>query len=206
MREDILEVQDRLKKVFFVDLFQLISDLKTVRTATEIDARNQEKIILLGPVIERAETEDLDYVLKRTFAICSRRGLYPPPPPEISGRKLNITYISMLAETQRGAATAALERIWQFAGGLVAVQPEIIDNLDGDKTIEHYGSLLNVPPDVIRALKAVLAIRSQRQAAQQAQAAIQTGTAAAQGAATLSKADVGGGRNALQAMIGGGAG
>ena len=61
---------------------------------------------------------------------------------------------------------------------------------------------MNVSPDVIRDLKQIAAIRANREQAQQTQAALQVGTAAAQGAQTLSQTDVGGGQNALQAMIG----
>jgi hypothetical protein len=202
MMEDLKEVQARLKEVFFVDLFLMISNLQTVRTATEIDARREEKLILLGPVIERTENEGLDEIIERTFAIMSRRGLFPPPPPSIQGAPIQVKYISMLAEAQRAASTAAIERLVQFVGGLVAVKPDAIDNLDIDGIIEQYADLLNVPPNVLNATAQVIQIRQARDKAAQAQAALQAGTAAAQGAQTLSQTDVGGGQNALQLMLG----
>lgn len=202
MVEDLKEVQQRVNSVFFVDLFLMISNLGTVRTATEIDARREEKLILLGPVIERTENEGLDEILERTFAIMSRRGLFPPPPPEIQGAPIAIKYISMLAEAQRAASTAAIERLVQFAGGLVAVKPDAMDNIDTDSTIEHYADLLNVPPSIMNAVAKIVAIRQARDKAAQQQAALQTGTAAAQGAQTLSQTEVGGGQNALQMVLG----
>lgn len=200
--EDLQEVQKRVQSVFFVDLFLMISQLDTVRTATEIDARREEKLILLGPVIERTENEGLDEIIERTFNIMHRRGLLPPAPPEIQGMSIEIEYISLLAEAQRAASTAGIERLLQLTGSLVGVKPDVMDNIDVDATIDRYADLLNVSPDLLRPLKDVMAMRQARAEQQQAQAALQVGQAAAAGAQTLSKTDVGGGQNALQLMLG----
>lgn len=202
MMEDLKEVQARVQRVFFNDLFLGISQLGTVRTATEIEARQQETLVQIGPVIERTETE-LDGIVDRTFNIMLRKGLFPPPPPEIQGAPIVVKYVSLFAETQRAASTTAIERLLALAGNLVGVQPDIMDNLDTDKAVDLYANQLNVPPEIIRATKEVLAMRAQRAQAQQTQAALAVGTTAAQGAQTLSQTDVGGGKNALQAMIGG---
>ena len=202
LMEDLREVQARVNSVFFVDLFLMISQLDTVRTATEIDARREEKLIQLGPVIERFENEVLDPIVHRTFAICARKGLFPPPPESISGREIQVNYISMLAEAQSAASTAAIERVFAFAGNLVGVLPNIIDNLDGDEAIDVYAEKLKIPPEIIRATAVVAQIRQQRQAQEAQQQALASGAALAQGAKTLSETDVGGGQNALQRMVG----
>lgn len=202
MMEDIKEVQARIQRIFFNDLFMNISQLQTVRSATEIEARNSETLIQIGPVIERTEGE-LDKMIKRIYAIMARRKLFPPPPPELAGKALSINYVSMFAQLQRAASTAIIERFANFAGTLAgSISPEIWDNVDSDEMLDEYADRLNVPPKLLRAAKAVASIRANRAQAQQAQAALQTGSAAAQGAATLSKADVGGGQNALQAVLG----
>jgi hypothetical protein len=202
MMLDINQVQDRVNRVFFVDLFLMISQLQTVRTATEIDARREEKLILLGPVIERTENEGLDEIIERLFNIMARRGLLPEAPPEIQGAPIEIQYISMLAEAQRAASTAAIERLYQFVGGLAGLKPEAVDNLDVDRTIAQYADLLNVPPEILNATAKIVNIRTARDKAMQAQAALQAGSAAAAGAKTLSETDVGGGQSALQMVLG----
>lgn len=205
MTEDIKEVQARMQRVFFNDLFLGISQLGTVRSATEIEARQQETLVQIGPVIERTEGA-LDEVIERTFAICSRRGLFPPAPQEIQGLPLSIKYVSMFAEVQRAAATASIERLMAFAGGLVGVKPDIMDNIDTDEVVQEYAEALNVPPKVIRATAEVIQLRAQRSQEQQMATGLQTGLGLAQGAKTLSDTDVGGGVNALQAITGGGQG
>lgn len=203
LTQDILEVQTRVGNVFFNDLFRPALDSTKVQTATFWDVVQQEKLVLLGPVVERTESEGLDEIIERTFAIMDRRGLFPPPPPEIAGQPIVIQYISILAEAQRAASTAAIERVFSFAGNLVAVLPGIMDNLDGDEGIRDYADQLTVPPNLIRDLAAVAAIRADRSAKENAAAALTTGATLASGAKTLSDTDVGGGQNALQLLAGG---
>jgi len=105
MMNDIGQIQKRIKEIAFNDLFLMISSLETVRTATEIDARREEKLVMLGPVLERLQTEALDPIIDRTFAIMQRKGLFPPAPAEIAGKPVAVEYVSMLAAAQRAAET-----------------------------------------------------------------------------------------------------
>lgn len=203
MMLDIKEVQDRVKSVFFVDLFLMIASLETVRTATEIDARREEKLIQLGPVIERFENEVLDPIIDRVFSIMLRRGLLPPPPEEIHGKETSVTYVSMLAEAQRAARTAGTERLLALAGNLAGVDPSVMDVLDTDELMFDYADAVNVTPKGIRSEEAVAQLRQQRAQAQQAAQSAQIAEQLSKGAQTLSQTDVGGGQNALQAAIGG---
>lgn len=198
----IEQVQGRVKSIFYNDLFLGISQLGTVRTATEVEARKEEIVVQIGPVIERTENEGLAKSIARTFAIAKRKGLLPPMPDSLKGSVLNIRYISLLSETQRAARLTGMERTYSFAGSIAALVPDIMDNLDTDKALLEYADGLDVDPELLRSPDAIAAIRAKRQEAQQAAAALQTGTAAAQGAETLSNTDVGGGQNALQMMLG----
>lgn len=202
--EDLNEVKERIKSVFFYDLFLMISQLDTVRTATEVDARREEKLIQLGPVLERFENEMLDPVIYRTFMIAFRANLFPPMPKELAGKHVVPEYVSMLAQAQRSAMTAGMERLAAFAGNVSAVNPGVLDNIDFDEMIDEYADLLGVPAKIIVPYAKVLQLRAQRAKQQQQAAAMQTSMAAVQGAQTLSQTDVGGGINALQAMLGNG--
>lgn len=201
LKEDIAEVQQRVRNIFFNPLFQMFTPEQTVQTATWVDAAQSEKLVLLGPVIERTESEGLDDIIERTFAIMLRRGLFPQPPPEIAGAPIAIQYISILAEAQRAASTASIERLLGLVGNLVGIKPDALDNVDVDAAITRYADLLNVPPDLLNPIKEVMALRQARAEQQQAQAALAVGSAAAQGAKTLSETDTGDG-NALQALLG----
>ena len=207
MKQDIAEVQSRIKITFHNDLFTGITDLQTVRTATEIDARREEKMVLLGPVLERIIGEGLSKAIDRVWGIMERGRLLPPAPQELGTQPahIQVDYISMLALAQRGLATAGIEKLWGFAGNLAAARPGVLDNLDEDETIDEYADALGVSPKLLRDRRIVAQMRAQQAQQAQAQQAMQAGSAAVQGAQTLSQTDVGGGQNALQLMLGRGA-
>lgn len=177
---DIQSTEDRINRAFFTDLFLMISRQDDVRTATEIAARQEEKLLQLGPVLEGLHDELLDPLVDRTFAQLMRlaepgwRGngpeLLPPPPPELDDTELKVEYISILAQAQKLVSTGAMERWVGFTGQLAGIKPEALDKLDTDKIVDHMAEDLGVPSDVILGDEQVQAIREARaQQAQQAQ-------------------------------------
>jgi hypothetical protein len=205
LMQDIKEIQERIKVIFFNDLFMMFQNLQAEpRSAAAVDARREEKLVMLGPVLERFENEALDPAIDRIFGIMLRGGLLPPPPPELHGAFVKVQYVSMLAEAQRATGTAAIERVLATAGNLAGVDPTAMDVINVQECLQEYALLLAVNPKLIRSDAEVLAIQQKRAQDAQAQQAMQAGMAAVQGAKTLSQTDVGGGINALQAMTGGG--
>ncbi len=204
--EKIQGCEQRINQAFFADLFLMISQLDTVRTATEIIERKQEKMLMLGPFLERSQFELINPLIERVFAMMQRARIIPPPPQEIAGAHFDIECVSTLSDAQKSTATTGIERLMAFTGNLAAAyagQPNNpIDNINSDEVVREYADLLGVSEMMLMSQKARDAIRRARiQQAQQAQAA-QMAMASAQGAKTLSDADVGGGQNALQMMLG----
>ena len=205
--EDLNEIRQRIRTTFYNDLFQVISQFQTRSnvSATEIDARRSEALVMLGPVLERIEYELLSPVIERTFSVMSRAGVLPRPPAEIQGANIDIEYVSMLATAQLAAATSGIERTLQLAGGLAGVDPTVMDNIDIDFTLEKYSNLMNNDPRMIRSPQQLQQIRAQRQKQQQEQeqmAAAERAEKLAAGAKNLSDVDMGGGQNAVQRMLG----
>ena len=161
---------------------------------------------MLGPVLERIDNEVLKPAIERIFAIANRAGILPSPPAQIQGAPLTIAFISMLTQAQQATAAQGIERVLGMAGNIVGVKPDIMDNIDTDYALEKYSALLSNDPKLIRTTEATAKIRQQRaqqeQQAQQAEIAQKLSV----GAANLSKADVGGGQNALQAAMSQGGG
>ena len=197
LREDIAEVQRRVDRAFYADLFMMMarSDRREI-TAREIEERHEEKLLMLGPVIERTEDELLDPLIDITFDRCLEAGILPPVPRELDGVRLGVEYISILAQAQRMVGTAGIERLTGYIGNLAAVAPEVVDKIDLDQSVDEYGEMLGVPGRVVRTDEQVAEIRQQRQQAQQQQQAAEQALAAAEGAKTLSEADTEG-NNAL---------
>lgn len=198
----IANVQDRIKRGFFSDLFLMLANLdRRNMTATEVAERHEEKLLMLGPVLERLDGELLDPLVDRTFSILARAKMLPPPPPEIAGASLDVEYISVLAQAQKMVAVTGLQQFSGFVGSLGAVRPEVFDNVDFDRMVEVYADSIGVPADIVRDADEVQQIRAakqkQEQMAQQAAMAQQM----AQGAKTLSEADLSG-NNALAVLTG----
>jgi hypothetical protein len=202
---DLEMVKQRMSQTFFNDVLRVASQYETRSnvTAVEWDLRKSESLVMLGPVLERIDNEVLRPTLERVFAIANRAGILPPPPPEIQGQMMNIEYVSMLAKAQQATQAASIERVLSLAGNLVGVVPEAMDNIDVDYSLDKYSDLLNNDPKMIRSPEALAAIRQQRAQAAQAQQQAAIAQQLSQGAKNLAAADVGGGQNALQAMIGG---
>jgi hypothetical protein len=202
LMQDIAEIQNRIKEVFFNPLFTMISNLETVRTATEIDARREEKLIQLGPVLERFQNEALDPAIKRTFGIMRRAGLLPKPPAGVNPDTMQIQYVSMLAEAQKAVSTGAIERLFSIAGNLAAVDPTVMDKINTDEGIDIYATLLAADPRIVRTDDEVAKIRADRAKQQQQAALAQQTLPAVQGAKVLSQTTMGNGQSALDQMLG----
>jgi hypothetical protein len=206
MVADIKEIQDRIKNGFFNNIFLLHSDTTKEQTAYEVQKRDQEKMAVLGPVIDRFQNEGASPAIKRIFGILSRRKMLPPIPDSLKGVSFKIEYISMLSMAQKAAATVSIERVLATAGNIVAVDPEIMDNLDLDETIREYADLVGVPHKIMRDRTAMdqkrQARRQQQQQMQQTQATAAMGAQAAQTAKVMSDTPVGGASNALDMMLG----
>jgi hypothetical protein len=87
MTEDIRDIQLRIRETLHNNLFNMISQLDTVRSAAEIDARREEKLVMLGSVLDRFESEALGPAINRIYAIMDRQGMLPEPPAGNRGRR-----------------------------------------------------------------------------------------------------------------------
>ena len=201
LRQDIAEMEARIRSGLFVDLFLMISsDERSDITAAEIAARQEEKMMMIGPVLERLHDEALGPAIDRIFEICQRQGKLPPPPEDLNGIELQVEYISILAQAQKALATRGIERTIGFIGNLAQSVPTAVDKLDVDAAVDAYAEAIGTPPTLIRSVDAVAAIRQQRQKAMDQQAQSEQLLQAAQGAELLSKTDTRPG-NALNALL-----
>jgi len=201
---DLMEVKQRLGKIFFNDVLMTASQYETRSnvTAVEWDMRKSESLVALGPALDRIDYEGLGPILDRTFDIATRAGILPPAPPEIQGQMINVEYVSMLQQAQRAAASGGIDRLLAVAGNLLAAKPDVMDNIDTDYALDKYSALLNNDPKIIRSPEAVAAIREDRAKQMAAQQQAEQIAALSQAGKNLSDTDLGGGVNALQAMGG----
>jgi hypothetical protein len=90
--------QQAVRAAFYADLFLMATQLDDVRSATEIAERRNEKLVMLGPVLERLHDDLLEPLIGRVFQIMARAGEIPPPPsPALDGLKLQPEYVSPMS-------------------------------------------------------------------------------------------------------------
>lgn len=203
MMKDLMEIQGRIGRGFFNQLFMSISTLEgDRRTAYEIAQRKQEELQVLGPVMERWHNEFASPAIKRIFRIMERKRLLPPLPEALQRESLAIDYVSPMALAQKAAATASQERFAAVTGNLSAIYPEAKFKLNALNFLDEYAEQLGVSKRILnsndQAMKGYNDLVKQQQAQQMGQEAM----ALAQGAETLSKTEVGGGVNMLGMLMG----
>jgi hypothetical protein len=159
-----------IDKDFFVDLFLMMVNFdKSNMTATEVAERQQEKIMMMGPVLERLQNEMLDPFLDRLFNILERNMLLPPPPEELQGMNLEAEYVSILAQAQRAIGVNAISRVIGFVGGLAPLKPDVVDVIDLDESIREVAALEGIPAKLVTSINVLNQQRAQRQQAEQMQ-------------------------------------
>jgi hypothetical protein len=204
--ESMAAVQARINKGFFVDLFMGLEQVTKQMTAFEVAQRNQEKLQVLGPVVERLQNEMLAPAIARIFRIMERKLLLPPLPPSLIGQPIGIEYVGVLALAQKAAKTAALERFIQIVGPMQQTNPSVANVWNPEAWIREYSADLFLPAKILRTPDQVAALAAQQAKEIQAQKMLAGAQQAANVGESASNIDVGGGLNAIQLMTGLGSG
>ncbi len=167
---EIREHEQRISRAFYEDLFLMLaqSDRREI-TAREIEERHEEKLLALGPVLERLNDELLNLSIDRAFAIMHRFGMIEPAPPELEEQHLKVEYISIMAQAQKLVGLAGLERFTNFvASALFPIKADVVDKIDIDQIVDEYADITGVAPTIVVPDEQVAEIRARRAQAQQA--------------------------------------
>lgn len=201
VNELLASIQDSRQitdECYFVPLFNMFSQINTRSMPTEaVTELRDEKMLQLGPVLERLNDEFLDPAIDRIFNIMLRRGMLPPPPEELQGQPLRVEYTSVMAQAQKAVGIGSIERFVGFIGNMSQLFPAARDKLDVDNTIDEYGDMLGVPATITKSDEQVQAERQAQAQQLQAQQALQMGAQGADIAKTMSETSTGGDPNAL---------
>ncbi|CAI1169173.1 Bacteriophage head to tail connecting protein [Serratia liquefaciens] len=191
--ESIQDGRQLTNECYFVPLFNMFSNINTRSMPIEaVNEMRDEKMLQIGPVLDRLNDELLDPAIDRIFNIMNRRGMLPPPPEELQGQPLRVEYTSVMAQAQKAVGIGSIERFVGFIGNMAAAGfQQAADKLDVDQAIDEYGDMLGVPTTITKSDEQVQAEREQRAQQQQAAQSLQMGTGAADIAKTLSQAGTG---------------
>ena len=215
--QDIQDVRSRINEAFYKDIFMMLTEQGGDRmTATEVSERHEEKMLMLGPVLDRLNSEMLGPLISLVFerlvsmtkvdpATGELVGVLPELPDELQGVELNVDFISILAQSQKAVTTNAIDRFTNSLGVIAGMKPEVLDKLDADHWADVYADSLGIDSRLIVPGKQVALIRQQRaeQLAQQQRAEQAAQAASAMkdvGAAMGSMGGVGGSPGQIEPM------
>jgi hypothetical protein len=187
---DIQDVRERIKSTYYADLFlMLANDTRSGITATEVAERHEEKLLMLGPVLERLHNELLQPLIDITFENLASANALPQPPEALQGMELQVEFISVLAQAQRAVAAQGVDRLLGTVSSLAAGSQDMAvwDKINKDQVIDDYGDMFGVNPEIIVPDDVVAQIRADRAKQQEAMQAAASMPEVAQTAQTASQ-------------------
>lgn len=191
VRAEIDADESRINKAMYVNLWQAaISDENNERpTATEVEARRQEVMLMLGPLLESLDSSLLEPCIRRVFGILDRADMLPLPPPELEGAEIKVEFISIMHQAQQATGAAGLRGLLLETAQTAAISPDVVDKINTDAVVDHFAEMLGVPNDVVRTDEEVKALREARAKRQQIAEEGQAALDATQGAKNLGGVD-----------------
>lgn len=163
--EDKQDIIQRIRDAYYANLFMLISGTADdpQRTAFEVGKMDQERLLMLGPTLQRLNNELLDPLIEWCFWEMLQKEQLPPPPEALQNQPLHIDYISVLAQAQKFLMTGSIGQFMQFVGGLASLSSGVLDKVDFDQAVDEYANDIGVPPTIVRSDDQVQQIRTDKQ-------------------------------------------
>lgn len=162
-RYDIGEVivarkEQAVKRLFHVPLFEQFATLERQITATEVRAREAEKVARFSPAFTQLTTELLNPLLERVFMILFRAGKFPPPPQEailIQNGEARLAFPRVVHQSRMALALqaikeSALSDMLMLFGPLAAAGSPVLDNLDEDASFRDLARGRGLPKPYLR--------------------------------------------------------
>ena len=149
--EAIASVREVIRAQFFADVFvQLSAQNYTRMTAAEVAERHQEKMLVLGPVLERLKNELLDPLIERVLHILARQGRLPKAPHALRGLDVSVSYISTIAQAQKATGLGALLQGLNYAGELAKTCPQVLERVDYERALEEGWEIVGAPKGILK--------------------------------------------------------
>lgn len=176
--EDVRETQERIKELMGVNLFANFIDDSPAQgegkqpiTAAQVNVEQQEKLILLGPVLQNMNYGVLNPLMHWLLSEMLRRGIVKPMPPALQKGQIKVEYSSMISQAINSITVAAIQQFLAFVAqlaqvGAQAAQNPTMDPIDFDEMVDEAAKAMGIPPTIVRDPAMVEQIRKVRQQAQ----------------------------------------
>ena len=167
------------------------------KTTVEVYALKEEKMMVLGGVVERNNRECLGRLVEMAYHRLLKMGVLPQPPEAIQNLAMEVQFQSVLAQAQKAVDINSVDRMVSAVLSIAQAAPEVIDRIDPDGYVDIYRERLEVDPKFLRSKEDADKIRQQRAEAQQQQAQVEQGQMASQSLSQLAQAQKSGAEASL---------
>lgn len=161
-------IQDRRQAVndaFLISLFQVLVD-RPNQTATEALLRAQEKGQLIGPTVDRQQTEWLGPMIVRELDLATEMGLFEDlEMPEAlieAGGEIEISYENPINRMQNTDEAVGLLRMLEALTPLAQIKPEVLDVVDVYEAARVFQQANGVPAKAVLSREQFDALRQER--------------------------------------------
>lgn len=163
IRTAINQKQDSIRRKFLNDKLQMVGGPQM--TATEVNAVQNEKMRILGPVLGRLQTEFLAPLINRVFNIMLRNGELPQAPEELQGQAVKVAYVSPITRAQKQTDADSVRQALQYLTPIAQINPGILKHFDFDAMTRDTQEMFGYSP---KYLKSPEVMKKEAQAAAQA--------------------------------------
>jgi hypothetical protein len=147
----IIDLQDRIRKVYFNDLFFSQAEARDPKkTATQVRAEQRELLRLLGPITQRMTPELLKPLILRCFDIELDMGRLPDIPEILQGREIKIEIISSITKAQELSVIAPIEELIISISQMAGAWPEVLDKFDAVQAVDVIAKASGIDPSLVR--------------------------------------------------------
>ena len=182
--QNIQRILERLYELFYNNVFYALMNKNKTMSATEAAGINTEKMTLLGAVVERLQSTLLGPLLENAFLLALENGALEDDdhkmPDSLRGKTLEVTYHSLMAQTQSLTDLRLVDDWLQRISILAAINPNAARKPDIMGLAEYYAKKYDidlsfvVPNDVLAEQdRAAAQAAAEERAAQQAAMNIQ---------------------------------
>ena len=166
-RQNINSILERIYKLAYNDLFYMLSQKDKTMSATEASGIMQEKLNLLGSVVDRLQPEFLKPLIENCIKILQDHDeLVEDVPETLVDKDLEITYQSALANAQQVTNLGNLETVVGFVSTMATYDPNVVLKVKSLDAIEEYAKKMNVDLSLFRTNEEVEEIVAQQKQAE----------------------------------------
>ena len=173
----LCQKQDSIRRAFFIPMLELWEERKQQMTASEIYARENERVMLFSPSFTLF-TSDFRPMMERVFALLFRLGRFPQPPTTVlkpdrhgePGIELpQVVYQGRIAMVMRRIQAEGISRTLQRLQLMGGMNGDVLDHVDLDRTFRLAARMDGVPEELLRPEVQVKRMRRKREAVEMQQ-------------------------------------